>query len=79
MSRVLPVDPDLETEGETYHTWHIKNWTKLPRREHGPKFECAGAPWYIPLTRREQSRQQAEIISLTGVLGEYCFSPTVTR
>ncbi|KAM5441568.1 ubiquitin-specific protease ubp15 [Microsporum ferrugineum] len=47
MAKALPVDPDLEVEAETYHTWHIKNWTKLPRREHGPKFECAGAPWRI--------------------------------
>ncbi|KAL2010554.1 hypothetical protein VTN00DRAFT_6361 [Thermoascus crustaceus] len=47
MARVLPKDPDLETEDETYHTWHIQDWRKLRRKEHGPIFECAGFPWRI--------------------------------
>ncbi|KAL1970798.1 hypothetical protein VTN77DRAFT_2632 [Rasamsonia byssochlamydoides] len=47
MARVLPKDPDLETEAETYHTWHITDWRKLRRKEHGPIFECAGFPWRI--------------------------------
>lgn len=64
MSRVLPVDPDLETEAETHHTWHIKNWTKLPRREHGPKFECAGAPWYIsPYKTESRSDNRQDQVS----------------
>lgn len=36
MARLLPKDPDLETEDETYHTWHIQDWRKLRRKEHGP-------------------------------------------
>lgn len=47
MARVLPKDPDLETEAETYNTWHIQDWRKLRRREHGPVFECGGFPWRI--------------------------------
>ncbi|WEW56134.1 ubiquitin-specific protease ubp15 [Emydomyces testavorans] len=47
MSKVLPDLPELEIETETYHTWHIQNWTKLARREHGPIFECGGSPWRV--------------------------------
>ncbi|KAB8234736.1 ubiquitin-specific protease UBP15 [Aspergillus alliaceus] len=47
MARVLPKDPDLETEDEAYHTWHIKDWRKLKKKEHGPTFQCAGFPWRI--------------------------------
>lgn len=47
MSRCLPQLPDLETEAETYHTWHIENWRKMQRREHGPVFQCGGSPWRI--------------------------------
>lgn len=47
MARVLPTDPELETLAETHHTWHIQNWSKLPRREHGPTFECGGVPWRV--------------------------------
>ncbi|KAK2794704.1 hypothetical protein FQN52_007474 [Onygenales sp. PD_12] len=47
MAKVLPANPDLETEAETYHTWHIEHWTKLQKKEHGPIFECGGAPWRV--------------------------------
>ncbi|RAL09179.1 ubiquitin-specific protease UBP15 [Aspergillus homomorphus CBS 101889] len=47
MARVLPKDPDLEIEDETYHTWHIQDWRKLKKKEHGPVFQCAGFPWRI--------------------------------
>ncbi|KAG5305267.1 ubiquitin carboxyl-terminal hydrolase [Histoplasma capsulatum G186AR] len=47
MAKVLPENPDLETEAQTYHTWNIENWTKLRRKEHGPVFECGGAPWRV--------------------------------
>ncbi|KAL1956846.1 hypothetical protein VTO42DRAFT_6796 [Malbranchea cinnamomea] len=47
MSRYLPADPDLETLAEAHHTWHIRNWTKMQRREHGPIFECGGYPWRV--------------------------------
>jgi ubiquitin carboxyl-terminal hydrolase 7 len=39
--------PDQETEAETYHTWEIKDWRSLIKREHGPLFECGGHPWRI--------------------------------
>jgi len=45
--RVLEDIPDTETETETYHTWHIEKWRTLPRREHGPIFECGGSPWRV--------------------------------
>ena len=38
---------DLEVEHRSHHTWHIKNWRSLPKREHGPTFECGGAPWRV--------------------------------
>ncbi|PLN77676.1 ubiquitin C-terminal hydrolase [Aspergillus taichungensis] len=47
MARVLPQDPDLETEDEAWHTWHIQDWKKLKKKEHGPVFQCAGFPWRI--------------------------------
>ncbi|CAL00824.1 uncharacterized protein An09g05480 [Aspergillus niger] len=47
MARILPKDPDLETEDETYHTWHIQDWRKLKKKEHGPVFQCAGFPWRV--------------------------------
>lgn len=47
MTHVLPKISDLETEAETHNTWHIQNWRKMARREHGPTFECAGSPWRI--------------------------------
>lgn len=45
MARVLPKNPDLETEGETYNTWHIQDWRKQERKIHGPAFKCGGSPW----------------------------------
>ncbi|KIV92154.1 hypothetical protein PV10_06615 [Exophiala mesophila] len=46
MKKHVLVDlPDTETEAETYHTWHIEKWRTLPRKEHGPVFECGGHPW----------------------------------
>lgn len=45
MARVLPKDPDLETEDETWHTWNIQDWRKLKKKEHGPVFQCGGSPW----------------------------------
>lgn len=62
MARVLPKDPELETEAETYHTWHITDWRKLKRKEHGPIFECAGFPWLVELS---MGRQWKERHSLT--------------
>ncbi|PYH96113.1 ubiquitin C-terminal hydrolase [Aspergillus ellipticus CBS 707.79] len=47
MARILPKDPDLETEHETYHTWHIQDWRKLKKKEHGPVFQCGGSPWRV--------------------------------
>lgn len=43
----MPELPEHETEAETYHTWEIRDWKTLTRREHGPVFECAGHPWRI--------------------------------
>ncbi len=45
--RVLPEIPDQEVKSESYHTWHIDKWTNLGRKEHGPVFECGGAPWRV--------------------------------
>lgn len=47
MARVLPRDPDLETEDETWHTWNIQDWRKLKKKEHGPTFQCGGSPWRV--------------------------------
>ena len=48
MKNIVLVDqPDLETEDETYHTWHIEKWRTLQRREHGPTFQCGGFPWRV--------------------------------
>lgn len=47
MARVLPKNPDLETEDETYNTWHIQDWRKQDRKIHGPIFKCGGFPWRI--------------------------------
>ncbi|KAL2863310.1 ubiquitin-specific protease UBP15 [Aspergillus lucknowensis] len=47
MARLLPKDPDLETIEETWHTWHIQDWRKLKRREHGPVFNCGEFPWRV--------------------------------
>lgn len=47
MARVLPKNPDLETEDETYHTWHIQDWRRMRQKEHGPIFHCAGFPWCV--------------------------------
>lgn len=47
MERVLPKNPDLETEEETHHSWHIENWRKLDRKLHGPVFKCGGYPWWV--------------------------------
>lgn len=43
----LPESPDYETEAEAHHTWEIKDWRTLTRREHGPIFDCGGHPWRI--------------------------------
>lgn len=45
MARILPKDPELETEDEAYHTWNVKDWRSMGRREHGPIFHCGGYPW----------------------------------
>ncbi|KAH8702140.1 putative ubiquitin C-terminal hydrolase [Talaromyces proteolyticus] len=47
MARILPKDPELEIEAEAYNTWHITDWRKLKKKEHGPVFECGGAPWRV--------------------------------
>lgn len=43
----LPEMPDHETQAEAYHTWEIRDWRTLTRREHGPVFECGGHPWRV--------------------------------
>ncbi|KAK4969844.1 ubiquitin-specific protease ubp15 [Elasticomyces elasticus] len=43
----MPELPGLEQEAETIHTWDIEDWTKLPRRTHGPLFQCGGHPWRV--------------------------------
>lgn len=50
MAKLLPEDSEYETEDRAYHTWHIQDWRKLRRKEHGPVFECGGAPWYDSYT-----------------------------
>jgi ubiquitin carboxyl-terminal hydrolase 7 len=47
MKKHMPELLDQETEAETYHTWEIKDWRSLIKREHGPLFECGGHPWRI--------------------------------
>lgn len=49
MARVLPKDPELKVEAEAHHTWHITDWRRLKKKEHGPVFECGGAPWFVNL------------------------------
>lgn len=44
--RVLPEIPDLETDSEAEHTWHIEDWRGLPKKARGPIFHCGGHPWY---------------------------------
>ena len=46
-ARVLPEIPDLETDSETLHTWHIEDWRSLEKKARGPKFECGGHPWCV--------------------------------
>ncbi|KAF1346296.1 hypothetical protein BDV97DRAFT_360188 [Delphinella strobiligena] len=45
--RWMPYDPDLDVESETIHTWDIKEWRNLPKRSHGPVFQCGKDPWRI--------------------------------
>lgn len=49
MKKHMPdlTDQEIETEAETHHTWEIRDWRNLSRREHGPVFECGGHPWRI--------------------------------
>lgn len=75
MARILPKDPDLETEAETYHTWHITDWRKLRRKEHGPIFECAGYPWFVKLFLGETLESQA---FSDMALGAFSFSLMAT-
>lgn len=44
---LLPELPELEIEAEGYHTWHLENWRKLPKRLQGPLFEVGGSPWRV--------------------------------
>ncbi|GAB7360635.1 hypothetical protein MBLNU230_g0515t1 [Neophaeotheca triangularis] len=46
-NRFMPPLPEHETESETVFTWDINNWRQLPKRTHGPQFECAGHPWRV--------------------------------
>ena len=39
--------PDTETDAEAYHTWHVKNYKGLQKREQGPVFTCGDHPWRI--------------------------------
>jgi hypothetical protein len=70
MARVLPKDSDLETEAETYNTWHIQDWRKLRRREHGPAFECGGFPWFVDYS--SYRRLSSGCLS-DKYLGGFCF------
>ncbi|KAL1303014.1 hypothetical protein AAFC00_003329 [Neodothiora populina] len=45
--RWMPYDPDLEVEAEAIDTWDVKDWRTLPKRTHGPTFECGNDPWRI--------------------------------
>ncbi|OQO13895.1 hypothetical protein B0A48_00770 [Cryoendolithus antarcticus] len=45
--RFLPASPDYETEAEAIFTWDITDWRSLPKRTHGPTFNCAGHPWRV--------------------------------
>ncbi|EDN04649.1 predicted protein [Histoplasma mississippiense (nom. inval.)] len=47
MAKLLPIDPTLETADQSHFTWCLPNWTKLKKRELGPKFECGGSKWYV--------------------------------
>ena len=31
------------------HTWEIKGWRNLNKKEHGPVFQAGGFPWSVPL------------------------------
>lgn len=46
-ARFMPANPDLEIAAETTNTWDIDSWRTLPRRTHGPTFDCGGHPWRI--------------------------------
>ncbi|MCJ1460144.1 hypothetical protein MMC28_010523, partial [Mycoblastus sanguinarius] len=48
-ARVLPEIPDLETDTEAVHTWHIENWRSLEKKARGSRFECGGHPWRVLL------------------------------
>lgn len=45
--RFLPIVPDYETLDEQVHQWDISDWRGLPKRSHGPTFECGGHPWRV--------------------------------
>lgn len=45
--KFLPDLPDLEIAAEAVHTWNIKGWSKLGKKEHGPIFEAGGSPWRV--------------------------------
>jgi ubiquitin carboxyl-terminal hydrolase 7 len=45
--RFLPAQPEHETLDEAVFTWTIENWRQLPKRSHGPVFNCGGHPWRI--------------------------------
>lgn len=47
MKKHMPELVDQETEAEAFHTWEVRDWTNMLKREHGPVFECAGHPWRI--------------------------------
>ena len=40
-----PTIEQPRTLSDTVHTWEIKNWRSLSRREHGPVFDAGGFPW----------------------------------
>ncbi|KAI9685955.1 MAG: hypothetical protein M1820_010704 [Bogoriella megaspora] len=46
-AKFMPENPDLETDIETYDTWHIQGWRSMTRRERGPVFECGEHKWRI--------------------------------
>ncbi len=46
---VLPPIENAEPFAETTHTWTITNYSSLPQKAHGPKFDCGGFEWGVLL------------------------------
>jgi len=44
---LTPLETQPPVKEDQVHTWHIRNWRSLQRREHGPSFEAGGFPWRV--------------------------------